>query len=508
MTKTEQLAEWTSAEINDFPDSSFAWIEDGGEKDEGGKTAPRSLRHLPFKDADGAVDAPHARNALARLPQVENMPEGVQERVRAILEKALEGTKDEETQEKPTEPPAEKEPEVPGEIDPEVPGEKEPEAKLAERFSFFAELGMPDGKSSWVEVLRTGVIRDRDLKITPRMLKEYVQHFKDNVYGTEIQVNMEHERGSEAQGWIKDLRIEESKDDPSEQSLMAQVEWTEPGRERVAKSLFKFVSAELANQYPHHETGKLFDNVFIGVALTNTPALKGQSPIALAEKEKSLTKKRMFKTMLAEYSKRDVVTAADKAMLKTMLAEVPAAEAAEMKTELDAVMAKTEASENLEEKAKIQELQEKNTLLEKTLAKNELTEVAKSMLLSAKQGHSGIATGFVGKGVVDKLVNFLIELTQEQRDAFTALVSHVQTVDLATKGVAGSIHLDETDDEALEDDEKVAKKAAAYMATGKFKTIEEAQKQAYKDVMGTGDGEKTEEAADKPEEKPADAKKE
>lgn len=53
----------TNAEINDLPDSDFAYIEPGGKKDSEGKTVPRSLRHFPINDA------PHVRNALARAPQ-------------------------------------------------------------------------------------------------------------------------------------------------------------------------------------------------------------------------------------------------------------------------------------------------------------------------------------------------------------------------------------------------------------------------------------------------------
>jgi len=64
-----ELAEWTTADINDLPDSSFAYIAPGGEKDENGKTVPRSLRHLPFKDKDGDVDLPHLRDALAQFDQ-------------------------------------------------------------------------------------------------------------------------------------------------------------------------------------------------------------------------------------------------------------------------------------------------------------------------------------------------------------------------------------------------------------------------------------------------------
>lgn len=53
----------SSASINDLPDSAFAYIEPGGEKDGQGKTTPRSKRHFPVHDEA------HARNALSRAPQ-------------------------------------------------------------------------------------------------------------------------------------------------------------------------------------------------------------------------------------------------------------------------------------------------------------------------------------------------------------------------------------------------------------------------------------------------------
>jgi hypothetical protein len=63
-----EKATWSAAMVNDLPDSSFLYVEDG-EKDEGGKTTPRSKRHLPYKDASGKVDLPHLRNAISRLGQ-------------------------------------------------------------------------------------------------------------------------------------------------------------------------------------------------------------------------------------------------------------------------------------------------------------------------------------------------------------------------------------------------------------------------------------------------------
>jgi len=66
-----QEAEWDTEYINNLPDDCFAYIEAGGQKDEQGKTTPRSLRHLPYRNAQGNLDAAHVRNALARLDQTE-----------------------------------------------------------------------------------------------------------------------------------------------------------------------------------------------------------------------------------------------------------------------------------------------------------------------------------------------------------------------------------------------------------------------------------------------------
>src|SRR5215469_6574903 len=61
--KQRNMAEMSTADINDLPDDAFAYIEPGGSKDSGGKTVPRSLRHFPVHDAA------HTRNALSRAPQ-------------------------------------------------------------------------------------------------------------------------------------------------------------------------------------------------------------------------------------------------------------------------------------------------------------------------------------------------------------------------------------------------------------------------------------------------------
>lgn len=71
-----QRAEWSTEYVNDLPDSAFAYIEPGGEKDEDGKTTPRSLRHFPHHNDGGTPDEDHVRNALARIPQSDVSEEG------------------------------------------------------------------------------------------------------------------------------------------------------------------------------------------------------------------------------------------------------------------------------------------------------------------------------------------------------------------------------------------------------------------------------------------------
>lgn len=59
----ERRVAMSTADVNDLPDSDFAYIEPGGTKDSEGKTVPRDKRHFPLNDKA------HVRNALSRAPQ-------------------------------------------------------------------------------------------------------------------------------------------------------------------------------------------------------------------------------------------------------------------------------------------------------------------------------------------------------------------------------------------------------------------------------------------------------
>lgn len=89
--KNVNKAVWTGKFINSLPDVAFAYIEPGGEKDDDGKTKPRSLKHFPHHNASvksstemDSVDLPHLRNALARLPQ-STLPDDIKAKIERHL---------------------------------------------------------------------------------------------------------------------------------------------------------------------------------------------------------------------------------------------------------------------------------------------------------------------------------------------------------------------------------------------------------------------------------------
>jgi hypothetical protein len=70
----------STAARNALPDSAFAWVEGSGDK---------KVRRYPYKRADGSIDLPHLRNALARCAQSETeCPPAVKARLQAAARSA------------------------------------------------------------------------------------------------------------------------------------------------------------------------------------------------------------------------------------------------------------------------------------------------------------------------------------------------------------------------------------------------------------------------------------
>jgi hypothetical protein len=85
-------AAWTTAYVNGLPDGAFLYVAPGGTKDGEGKTVPRSNRMFPYKSDAGAVDLPHLRNALARIPQ-SNLSQALKDQLTAKAQRILDAQK-------------------------------------------------------------------------------------------------------------------------------------------------------------------------------------------------------------------------------------------------------------------------------------------------------------------------------------------------------------------------------------------------------------------------------
>jgi cell division septation protein DedD len=352
--------------------------------------------------------------------------------------------------------------------------------ELAEHFYSTNLIALSeDDKTSVIEVLRVGTIQDRGLKITPKMLSAFIENFKNDAYGTELQVNLGHNGTGEAGGWIKDLFLNPMDDT----QLMAKVEWTILGEEKISNKLYKFVSAEFAPKYKDAKTGKITDNVFTGLALTNIPALKGQSPIMLAE-IKLINQNIMFmKTFISALKEREIVSKIDKELMRTLLSELSEAEQEEVKEDVATVEAKPEeekedktvepvtpatpAKEEPKEDATPEQLSEKlnetSTLLaeeraarielQEKIERNELSEeFTKTYQLSQD---TKTTTGLTSEHK-DSFVDFMMTLDADQRTKFSTLFSAIKTVNLEEIGVDAS----KAGDATKIDDAAVAAKAA------------------------------------------------
>ena len=65
---------WTTKYINSLPNSAFIIVEPTYKS---GKSDNKNARHLPYKDANGKVDLPHLRNALARCGQIKAVTDSI-----------------------------------------------------------------------------------------------------------------------------------------------------------------------------------------------------------------------------------------------------------------------------------------------------------------------------------------------------------------------------------------------------------------------------------------------
>lgn len=304
-------------------------------------------------------------------------------------------------------------------------------------------------EASDIEILKVGEIQGRGLTITEAMLDDFVENFYGNAYGTELQVNLGHNREGEAAGWIKELYKQEG-------SLMAKVEWTPLGVEKIKSKQFRYTSSELELRRQHFETGKTVNNVLIGVGLTNIPAVKGMQALTLSEEVKTdiILSESMdkIKKMYAELMKKEKMSNADFSSFKEACADyMEEDEVKEMMSKVSGRMDNSEPtidnnkdnSMNLSEELKKQGLvalsEEKLAELEASAEagrkaaesltiKNLSEEVENELCLSEEKN-----VGFK-KADAKSVADFMFSLSEEQRTQFKEIVSKILHVELGEKG--------------------------------------------------------------------------
>lgn len=345
-------------------------------------------------------------------------------------------------------------------------------------------------KTIEVEVLRCGTIHDRGLVVTEKMLSDMEQNYKDDVYGVELQLNTGHNREGEAHGWIKGLN-------KKGQSLFALIELTKIGVEKLEEKLYKYVSAEFRESQPHHKNGEKIDNVFIGLALTNVPAMKGQSPIMLSEQINNLNEynMQMFQLLLDGLSAREYVSEDDKGLLSAAFELLTDEEKAEAQEKYDAVLAmaseemKEEMVEGEEKKEEVMAEEEKEevkltekevemtslvekqqTELNELKEKLELTELSESFEKTMMLSESN-TKGFSAESK-DDVVGFMKTLSEEQKEQFQSIVANVQVVEL------GEIGSSKAKNVSKDKHDQIVELTEQLLSEGKAKDIAEAQDMA------------------------------
>lgn len=133
-----------------------------------------------------------------------------------------------------------------------------------------------------IEIMRTGTWKHPvygQFSITENDLDDFVLHFNEKVRGVDIAIDLEHgetpHKGASA-GWIKKLKKQGN-------SLLAEIEWTDLGKEKLKAKEYKYFSPEFKFSYEDHETGKKYSNVLMGGGLTNRPFIKNMAPVMLSE---------------------------------------------------------------------------------------------------------------------------------------------------------------------------------------------------------------------------------
>jgi hypothetical protein len=115
------------------------------------------------------------------------------------------------------------------------------------------------------------------IKFTPERIKTFADNVNNKVRGQDLDIDYDHKvQTMEAAGWVQAAEA-------TPNGLALKVEWTKKAAEKIRNKEYRYFSPEFADEWQHPKTGKKFNDVLFGGALTNRPFLKDILPVNLSE---------------------------------------------------------------------------------------------------------------------------------------------------------------------------------------------------------------------------------
>jgi cation transport regulator ChaB/phage I-like protein/predicted RNA-binding Zn-ribbon protein involved in translation (DUF1610 family) len=302
----------------------------------------------------------------------------------------------------------------------------------------FGEDGMPPKE---IQILPVGNWKHPSygkIEIKENDLDNFIQNFNNGVRKG-IPITEGHSVGEEekpAIGWFKEL-VNKGRD-----GLWAIVEWTKEGAELLKSKAYKYFSPEFYDSYEDPETHKIYQNVLVGGALTNRPYFKGLKAIVFSELTKGMNIKELLEKEPTELTDEEVVflkenqeelTDEQKETFKSVLEEGKEEEKKEEEKE-----EKEEEKEEEEEEEK--DASEKTIVSKKALKflESQAQEGVKAMAILRTEQATNYAKEMTfsetnQKGTFlpksrDKIVKFLLSLSDAQQKSFKELVAELPQV--------------------------------------------------------------------------------
>lgn len=117
-----------------------------------------------------------------------------------------------------------------------------------------------------------------DVEVTEEGNQQFVENFNTHVYQEHVPIDAEHEtKVSGAVGYLRGLSLNE------DNSIEADVDWTERGQKLIENDSFKYISPEWYEQWKDPASGDEFENILIGAALTTRPFFKNLRSLVASE---------------------------------------------------------------------------------------------------------------------------------------------------------------------------------------------------------------------------------